>query len=303
MHRIAVMMFDGVRGLDVTGPLAVFEAARADYRTVLHAVTDAEQVRCAEGVSIGVRPLRDLTGRVDTLLVPGGGDRPPAELVAALGAHAGRAGRVAAVSTGAFALAAAGLLDGRRATTHWRDLDAFADRYPRVLLDRETVHARDGRFWTSAGAAAGLDLALALVTEDHGAAVAHEIGRELVVLSRRLDGHPQLSVSARTPRPRHGGLDRLLQTIAARPAEPYTMEKVARELGLSPRHLARVFQEQVGCSLRAYVRSVRLEAALALVLAGESFHAAASRTGLRSGAEVRDFLREDRRARRAALTG
>jgi transcriptional regulator GlxA family with amidase domain len=135
-----------------------------------------------------------------------------------------------------------------------------------------------------------VDMALALVADDYGAAMAHEISKDMVVFSRRMDGHPQLSVAARTPRPKHPELDRLLQTINAEPARKYTLESVGRQIGVSPRHLARLFSAQVGMSLRDYVQSVRLESAVGLVLSGESFHSAARRAGLRDGAQVRAFL-------------
>lgn len=149
-----------------------------------------------------------LRGTVDTLLVPGGEclvvDGADDNLVGAIREHSPHAYRTASICAGSFALAAAGLLDGRRATTHWRHLDTFAGRYPSVVLDRESVYARDGRIWSSAGVAAGIDLALALVADDYGAGIAHEIAKDMVVFSRRMDGHPQLSVAARTPRPKHG---------------------------------------------------------------------------------------------------
>lgn len=190
---------------------------------------------------------------------------------------------------GSFALAAAGLLDGKRATTHWRHLDTLAARFPAVEVDRESVYARDGDVWSSAGVAAGIDLALALVAEDFGSVIAHEISKDMVVFSRRLDGHPQISVAARTPRPRHPELDRLVQTVIARPTADYSLDKIATDIGISSRHLARLFKGQVGCTLKEYVHAVRLEAAVGLVLAGESFHAAARRSGLRDAAQIRGF--------------
>ena len=144
--------------------------------------------------------------------------------------------------------------------------------------------------WTSAGAAAGIDLALALVCEDHGAAVAQDISKELVVLGRRLEGHPQISVAARTPRPKHPEIDRLLETVNVDPAGHYELDSVAAQLGISPRHLARLFKAQTGMTLRQYVHEVRMENAVALILAGESFRAAARRSGLHYGASVRTHL-------------
>ncbi|PRC45899.1 AraC family transcriptional regulator, partial [Mycobacterium sp. ITM-2017-0098] len=208
--------------------------------------------------------------------------------------------RIASVCAGSFALGAAGLLDGRRATTHWRHLDTLAARHPSSTIERESVYTRDGALWTSAGVAAGIDLALALVSDDHGAALTQEISKDMVVLSRRMEGHPQISVAARTPRPKHPELERLLATVNSDPAGHYELDTVAAQLGISPRHLSRLFKAQVGITLRQYVHQVRLESAVGLVLGGESFHAAARRSGLRHGALVRDYLSAHRVAAASA---
>lgn len=296
--HIAVLVFDGVRGLDVAGPLEVFDVAGAlglSYSVGLYSTTDATTVRCASGLTLHTAPVSALASEVlDTLLVPGServvADGVPWHLVRTVRSHAARARRVASIGTGSFALAAAGVLDGRRATTHWRHLDSFAVRHPSVIVDRESVYICDGNVWTSAGAAAGIDLALALVCEDHGAAVAQDISKELVVLGRRLEGHPQISVAARTPRPKHPEIDRLLETVNVDPAGHYELDSVAAQLGISPRHLARLFKAQTGMTLRQYVHEVRMENAVALILAGESFRAAARRSGLHYGASVRTHL-------------
>lgn len=296
--HIAVLVFDGVRGLDVAGPLEVFDVAGAlglSYSVGLYSTTDATTVRCASGLTLHTAPVSALASEVlDTLLVPGSeslvADGVPWHLVRTVRPHAVRARRVASVGTGSFALAAAGVLHGRRATTHWRHLDSFAMRHPSVIVDRESVYICDGNAWTSAGAAAGIDLVLALVCADHGTAAAQDISKELVLLGRRLEGHPQISVAARTPRPKHREIDRLLETVNVDPAGNYEIDSVAAQLGISPRHLARLFKAQTGMTLRQYVHEVRMENAVALVLAGESFRAAARRSGLHYGASVRTHL-------------
>lgn len=296
-RHIAVLAFDGVRTLDVTGPLEVFDVARSlgcRYSVALYSCDETHTIRCSSGLSFDAIPASRLPPQVDTLLVPGGdclvAEGVPAHLQQLIRSHARGARRIASICAGSFALGAVGLLDGRRATTHWRHLDAFAARHPSAIIDRESVYTRDGEVWTSAGVAAGIDLALALVADDHGADVAQDISKEMVVLSRRLEGHPQISVAARTPRPKHPELERLMATVNADPAGHYELDAVAAQLGLSPRHLARLFKAQVGMTLRQYVYEVRLENAVALVLGGESFHAAARRSGLRYGARVRDHL-------------
>lgn len=296
--HIAVLVFEGVRGLDVAGPLEVFDVAGglgSAYSVAFYSTTEATAVRCASGLTLHTAPVSALASEViDILFVPGSesvvADGAPWHLVRTVRSHAARARRVASIGTGSFALAAAGVLDGRRATTHWRHLDSFAVRHPSVIVDRESVYICDGNVWTSAGAAAGIDLALALVCEDHGAAVAQDISKELVVLGRRLEGHPQISVAARTPRPKHPEIDRLLETVNVDPAGQYELDSVAAQLGISPRHLARLFKAQTGMTLRQYVHEVRMENAVALILAGESFRAAARRSGLHYGASVRTHL-------------
>ncbi|MGE2835958.1 GlxA family transcriptional regulator [Mycobacterium sp. SMC-4] len=296
-RRIAMLAFDGVRTLDVTGPLEVFDVARAlgcDYSVSLYSCGEASTIRCSSGLSVTAMPA-SLLAASDTLIVAGG-ESPAGEGIPqpARRLLQTRARRIAAIGTGTFALAAVGLLEGRRATTHWRHLDAFEARHGSTVLERESVYVRDGDVWTCAGATAGIDLALALVADDHGTDMAHEISKDLVVLSRRLEGHPQISAAARTPRPRHAGLERLMATISADPAGHYALNTVAARIGLSPRHLARLFKAQVGITLRQYVYEIRLENAVGLVMAGESFHAAARRSGLRYGARVRDHLETHR---------
>jgi transcriptional regulator GlxA family with amidase domain len=296
-RRIAVLVFDGVRALDVTGPLEVFDVARTlgcSYTIGLYSTSDSTSITCSSGLTFAAIPASTLGSDVDTLLVPGGdclvSDAVPQHLRRVIGLHAGNARRVASICAGSFALASAGLLSGRRATTHWRHLDTLAVRHPSTIIERESVYTRDGAFWTSAGVASGIDLALALVSDDHGAAVTQEIAKDMVVLSRRMEGHPQISVAARTPRPKHPELERLLATVNADPAAQYDLDTVAGRIGVSPRHLSRLFKAQTGVTLRQYVHDVRLENAVGLVLAGESFHAAARRSGLRDGARVRDHL-------------
>lgn len=296
-RHIAIVVFDGVRTLDLTGPLEVFDVAQAlgcGYSVGLYSSSDATSVRCSSGLAIDATPASAAPPEVDTLLVPGGESLVtggvPGHLRGAIRAFSRSTRRIASICAGSFALAAAGVLDGRRATTHWRHLDTFSRRYPSTTVERESVYIRDGEIWTSSGGTAGIDLALALVGEDFGPVVAQEISKEMVVLGRRMEGHPQISAAARTPRPKHPELERLMATVVVDPAGHYELETVAAQLGLSPRHLARLFKAQVGVTLREYVNEVRLENAVALVLAGESFHAAARRSGLRSGARVRDHL-------------
>lgn len=300
-RRIAMLACDGVRTLDVTGPLEVFDVARTlgyDYAVSLHTYGDSSTIRCASGLTLAATPAALLDTPPDTLILLGGesfvSEAVPPHVQQSVRTRTAGVRRIAAIDAGVFALGAAGLLDGRRTTTHWRHLDAFVTRCPSTIVDRESVFVRDDDIWTAAGSAAGIDLVLALIADDHGTDLAHEISKEMVVLSRRMEGHPQISAAARTPRPKHAELERLMATVSADPAGHYELDVVAAQIGMSPRHLARLFKAQVGVTLRQYVYEVRLENAVSLVLAGESFHAAAQRSGLRYGARIRDHLEAHR---------
>jgi transcriptional regulator GlxA family with amidase domain len=297
---VAVLVFDGIRLLDLTGPLEVFDVAAAlgtGHRVTVCSPGGAD-VTTSGGLRIGVQADAAALSAVDTLVVPGGEclvhERPDAALQAAIAQLATGARRVASVCSGAFALAEAGLLDGKRAATHWRHTGTLRRRFPTVTVDEESIYVRDGRVLTSAGVSAGIDLALALIEEDAGDVVAHEIARDLVVFMRRRGAQPQLSVPARTPRPRRDPLRLLCDEIAADPGTKHSLASMAARAGLSERHLSRLFKAQTGMTPTAYVTSVRREAALALVEAGETLGAAARRSGLGSEETLRRILRTSR---------
>ncbi|MFB7636248.1 GlxA family transcriptional regulator [Streptomyces sp. NPDC056149] len=300
VRTVVMLAFEGARLLDVTGPLEVFSvAARLGGRYEIrlcspdgHPVTTASGTRLA--VDAGVRELS--AHPLDTVLVPGAEDltrgRFPPGLLDAVRALAGRSRRVASVCAGAFALAGAGLLDGRRATTHWRHTATLAARHPTLTVDPDAIYVRDGDLFTSAGVSAGIDLALALVEADEGPDLAREVARDLVVFMQRPGGQSQFSVPARTPRPRHDALRALLDAIAADPAADHSNTALAARAGLSPRHLTRLFREHTGTTPAGYVEAVRLEAAQTLLANGETATATARRTGIGTDESLRRlFLR------------
>jgi transcriptional regulator GlxA family with amidase domain len=296
-RTVAMLVYDGVRLLDVTGPLEVFDVAitlGARYRVVICS-PDGQDITTSGGLRIGVTCRADELPTVDTLVVPGGEclvDRgPTTALIESIAHLAGDARRVTSVCAGSFALGTAGLLDGCRATTHWKHTAALGRRFPTVTVDAESIYVRDGRIVTSAGVTAGIDLALALVEEDEGDETAHAIARDLVVFMRRLGAQPQLSVPARTSRPRRTPLRTLCDEIAADPAADHSLPALAARAGMSERHLRRLFTAEVGRSPTAYVAAVRLEAALDLRRAGETAAAAARRSGLGSEQTLRRALR------------
>lgn len=295
MHRVGVLVYDGVTLLDVAGPSEVFheaDAGRGRYSVQLVA-PGGGSVRTSSGVRLHVDEDAGRAGPYDTLLVPGA-DGPPLASPAALEAvrslhRASR--RVASVCTGSFLLAEAGLLDGLTATTHWRYADLLRRRYPAVTVEPDAIFVRAGAVFTSAGVSAGIDLALALVEDDHGPQLAREVARTLVVFLRRPGGQSQFS--ARTDAPVvQAPLRDVLDAVGSDPAGPHTLATMASTAGVSVRHLGRLFRSELGTTATRYVEVSRLEAARELLLQGASVTAAARASGLGSDETLRRaFLR------------
>jgi transcriptional regulator GlxA family with amidase domain len=270
--RVGILVFPGFQVLDVTGPVAVFEAAGyfagadAGYDVMLVS-GDGGLAVSSSGVALQSRPLRGLQ-HVDTLLVPGGeGTRHRGldpRLIRYLQRRAGHCRRVASVCTGAFLLARAGLLDGRQATTHWRQAGSLARLYPAVEVLPDKIWVNDGKFWTSAGVSAGIDLALALVAEDFGQQVARHCAREVVVYYQRPGGQSQFSSIEELSDDR-GCFKPLLAWIRANLARPLRVEDLAARMAMSPRNFSRRFRAEVGRTPAQAVTQIRLEVARALV--------------------------------------
>jgi transcriptional regulator GlxA family with amidase domain len=261
MRDVLIVLFDRVQSLDVTGPLEVF--AHSDYR-VRTASLGGDMVRTNSGLRIV--PDGDLrTGgpAPDLLLVPGGpGARESdPELVGWLRQHGRRSARLASVCTGTFLLAEAGLLDGRRVTTHWRYCATLAERFPCLRVDPEPIFIRDGNVFTSAGVTAGIDLALALVEQDQGRDVALRIARGLVVFLRRPGNQAQFSAQLTAQVASREPLRDVQQWITENPAADLSVEALATRASLSPRQFARAFTAEVGMTPGRYVDRVRLESA------------------------------------------
>ncbi len=236
-------------------------------------------------------------GRIDTLIVPGGsgrtalaGDR---ELQAWLRGAAGRARRVASVCTGAFLLAESGLLDGRRVTTHWAYAAKLARRHPELEVDADPIFIRDGPVWTSAGVTAGMDLALALVEEDHDRELALRIARQLVMFLRRPGNQSQFSATILAQEPGREPLRELQRQLVEDVAGDHTVEAMAARVHMSPRHFARAFRAETGMTPARYVERLRLEAARRrLEESGEPIAAIAQRCGFGTAETMRRaFLR------------
>ncbi|MFJ8740297.1 GlxA family transcriptional regulator [Embleya sp. NPDC127516] len=297
-RNVTVLAYDGVRLMDVTAPLEVFgTAARMGgaYTLTLCSPTGAP-VTTSAGTRLLVDAAATEIDGTHTLVVPGSVDfpqhAPPLPLLDAVTALAATSERIASVCTGAFLLARAGLLDGRRAVTHWRHAATLARRHPGVTVEPDAIFVRDGTVYTSAGVTAGIDLALALVESDEGADLAREVARDLVVFLRRPGGQSQFSVPSRARAAADDPLRPVLDAIATDPAADHSLPVLARLGGFSPRHLTRLFHERVGSTPAVYVEAVRIEAAQSLLAAGATVTAAATHSGLGSDESLRRaFLR------------
>ncbi|MFD8423059.1 GlxA family transcriptional regulator [Streptomyces sp. NPDC059466] len=270
MRTVLVVLFDGVQSLDVTGPAEVFagaETCRAGSYRVRTASLDGAPVRTSSGLALV--PDGTLAAAPDphTLLVPGGSGtrRPDPRLTDWLRAHGPRADRLVSVCTGALLLARAGLLDGRRATTHWAYCDTLARDHPAVQVDPDPIYVRDGRVSTSAGVTSGIDLALALVEEDLGRGTALTVARHLVVFLRRPGNQAQFSAQLAAQTARREPLREVQQWITEHPGEDLSVESLAARARLSPRHFARAFRSETGVTPGRYVDRVRLEQARRLL--------------------------------------
>ncbi|MFE5037450.1 GlxA family transcriptional regulator [Streptomyces sp. NPDC056683] len=285
-HRVGFVVFEGVTMLDVSGPSEVLHQAGrvADPYELVLVSPEGGTVTTSAGLALTGTVRAADAGPVDTVLVAGGdrlAERPVEEaLLATARALSERARRVASVCTGAFVLGELGLLDGRRATTHWRHAAAFARRYPRVRVEPDAIHIRDGRYVTSAGISAGIDLTLALVEDDHGADVARDVARELVVFLQRPGGQSQFSTAIATPPARSDLLRTLVADVLADPTADHTLPTMAASAAVSPRHLTRLFTAELGTTPARWVERVRLDRAQQLLLAGHSVTAAARHSGL-----------------------
>ena len=266
-------MFDGIQPLDAVGPHEVFAAASElvsgpGYRMTTVGVASGP-VRATSGLQLVADAPLPWSGPIDTLLVPGGaGARRlahDAAFVDWLRRAAGRAGRVASVCTGAFPLAATGLLDGLSATTHWQYADQLAREFPAVDVRPDAIHLRQGRFWTSAGVTAGIDLALALVEADHDAATAHLVARDLVVFLRRPGGQSQFAGPMRPPPAPRPSVRTAQDLIHADPAADLRVPVLAEAAGMSERHFSREFTRLLGTPPGEYVEQVRVDAARRLL--------------------------------------
>jgi transcriptional regulator GlxA family with amidase domain len=311
---IGVLIYPDFQLLDAAGPISAFEiavrlaGAGAAIKTL--AVT-AGPVRSSSGVEMLARGLKP-SGAVTTLIVAGGeGSRTAAacpKTLAFVRATAKRGVRIASVCSGAFILAEAGLLDGRRATTHWQRTRQLMAAYPKVKLEADQIYTRDGNIWTSAGITAGIDLSLAMIAEDFGDEVAQQTAKQLVLYHRRSGGQSQFSslLELKTPTGRFGPL---LGWVREHLDAPLTVEDMAEQAGMSSRHFTRAFIAETGSTPSKAVERLRIEVARQRVQSSsEAIERVAETTGFRDPermrrAFIRAFGQPPQSLRRAARAG
>jgi transcriptional regulator GlxA family with amidase domain len=262
MHRVAVLAVDRVDSLDLAIPLQVFGLAHALGKApgALFGEPLYETLICGERRSLTVTGvggvemfqmtaphLLDVVHTADTIVVPGGDEdgEPARAVIQVLRDAHDRGVRIASICSGAFILAAAGLLNGRSATTHWTSTAQLAERYPEVNVDPDVLFVDEGGVLTSAGAATGLDLCLHMVRTDFGSAIAAEVARHIVIAPQRDGGQAQFIIHPE-PGPDHGSLEPTMRWIRDHLAEPITLAKMADHAAVSPRTLNRRFREQTG---------------------------------------------------------
>ncbi len=307
-RHVAMLAFEQVQILDVTGPLEVFARASrwlGEHRRRARPAYSVEvigtrggSITTSSGLTLfATRGIDEIGEGIDTLMVAGGvgiesccGDP---RLISWLCDQADRVRRLSSVCTGSFLLAEAGLLHGRIVTTHWNHCDALARRHPDLQVEQDRLFVHDGGVYTSAGVTAGMDLALSMVEEDHGRDVALATARELVLCLQRPGSYPQLSPQLRAAAPLRSSLRSLQDYIHANPAADLCVASLAARASMSPRSLARQFVAETGISPARYVTAVRMDHARRLLEeSNEPLERICARTGMGSTEALRrSFLR------------
>lgn len=297
-RAVAMLAYPDAQILDVVGPLEVFSRTTRWLRDHGRKGPDAYSVeivgvtkgafRTSSGLRLyAARGFREVRGGLDTLMIAGGIGTAAAlqnkELLRWVRSQNGRVRRVASVCTGAFLLAEAGLLRGRRATTHWGYCDRLGDRYPDVQVEPDALFVREGGIATSAGVTAGMDLALALVEEDHGRDTALQVARELVMFLRRPGGQSQFSAQLQVQLAGKEPIRELQAYILEHPEADLSVPALAARLAMSPRNFARVFTREVGTTPARFIANARIETARRLLEDGPGdLKAVCAKSGLGS---------------------
>ncbi|MCV7281222.1 AraC family transcriptional regulator [Mycolicibacterium flavescens] len=298
-RRVVFVVFDGVKLLDAAGAAEVFAEANrfgAAYDIAMASV-DGADVTTSVGTKLSVSERVSEIEAADTVIVAGGdnlvGQAIDPALVDAVRDVSARTRRLASICTGAFILARAGLLDGRRATTHWRHARLLARAYPGIRVEPDAIFVRDGDVFTSAGVSSGIDLALALVELDHGTDLVREVARSLVVYLKRAGGQSQFSALVEAQPPPRSALRAATDAIAADPAADHSVRSLAARASLSTRQLTRLFHSELGTTPARYVEMIRLDAARAALDAGRSVGESARVAGFGSAETLRRVFVEN----------
>ncbi len=299
-RHVVIVAFPGLQSLDAVGPFEVFAGAtraarslgRSDGYRLSLASTMGSPIWAESGVGLCTVPLPDSDETIDTLVLPGGDQAQAArrdhELLAWIQATEPRCRRVATVCTGAFLAAEAGLLDGRRVTTHWASAERLAAEFPALVVDADPIYIQDGKFWTSAGVTAGIDLALALVAEDLGVEVAQTVARWLVMFLHRPGGQTQFASPVWVPRAERSAVRAVQTLVEVAPGGDHALPVLAAAAAMSVRHFARVFTAEVGETPGRFVERVRTEAARReLETTNDTLDVVASRCGFGTAETIR----------------
>ncbi|HUJ56741.1 MAG TPA: GlxA family transcriptional regulator [Gaiellaceae bacterium] len=305
-HRsVAIVVFPGFQSLDALGPYEVFAGAdraaeeaglRIRYQPRIVSL-DGGSVVTSGGIEVRTEQVPRSAAVIDTLLIAGGegakAARQDVELLRWIRRSAPHCRRVATVCTGAFLAAEAGLLDGRRVTTHWASAAQLAEEYPALNVDPDPIYVHDEPCWSSAGVTAGIDLALALVEEDLGVDISQTVARRMVMFLHRPGGQTQFATPVWTPRAERSAVRIVQQQIEADPAGDHRLPQLAASASMSVRNFARVFRSEVGQTPGRFVEQVRLQAARRLLEeTDDSLGVVAERSGLGSAETLRRaFLR------------
>jgi len=298
MKSVAIVLFPGVQSLDVAGPLDVFAEANrfvqdsAGYRIVTVGSTPYP-ILASNGMPLGAQfELDNAPHDFDVVLVPGGPSLPEASAIPQitqwLRETTPRTERYGSICTGAFMLGHAGLLDGKQATTHWSHAQQLADQFPLARVEPDRIYVRDGAMMTSAGVTAGIDMALALVAEDHGAAIALAVAKRLLVVVQRQGGQSQFSPYLTAPLDDESPVAKIQRYVMEHIAEPFSVERLAGVVAMSPRTFARVFARDAKVTPAEFVQRARIDAARHLLEGSEmAIKAVAYHCGFGSASRMR----------------
>ncbi|MEO4001414.1 helix-turn-helix domain-containing protein [Mesorhizobium sp. CAU 1732] len=295
MHHVAFIVYPGFELLDVSGPASVFSGAnralsqrgKPAFYTVLLASAQGGSVESSSGVTLETRPIADLRPVDARTVLVAGAEREPvmraaedSALLEALPRLAGEAERFGSICTGGFVLAGLGLFDGRRVATHWDSCEPLAKTFPKAAVDPEALYVVDGRLWTSAGVTTGIDMALAMVAQDHDASIAGEVAKRLVLYARRPGYQSQFSPVLKAQVKGDSPFADLIGWMQANLDAPLDVPSLAERAGLSERTFHRKFVAAIGETPARFVEAARLDAARMLLSRGLSLKSVATQVGL-----------------------